>query len=134
MAVTATSIETIQTVLNSSDPDKLADATGMIDLGSMLSPISETITIAAAATLNLATQSTARLAANVIQSVRVVTAGTAAVGPRAVTDAGGTATATVALLSADGTTLTFEGTVTSVAVKWLPVPALPLSTRFASIT
>lgn len=50
-------------------------------------------------------------------SVRVL-AGAAAVGPRLVTDSGGTPDASTATLSDDGKTLTFEGDVTQVELKY----------------
>jgi len=49
-----------------------------------------------------------------------VTAGAAAAGVRAVTDAGGSASSSVALISDDGKTLTFETTVTGFVLTYIP--------------
>jgi hypothetical protein len=57
-----------------------------------------------------------------------VTGGAAAAGPRQVTDAGGTPSATVATLSADGATLTFEGTVTDAVISYDAAPDVDLAT------
>lgn len=132
MAVTATATETIKTALNEANPNKVADALAKIDLGTMLDPIDETITIASGTVVNLATASVAKKAAMMVQSVRVVT-GTAT-GVRTVGDAGATASTSVVVLSADGTTLTFEAAITVARVVWLPRPAVAMSTAFAPST
>ena len=57
----------------------------------------------------------------------------AAAGPRIVTDAGGSASATVCTLSADGTTLTFEANVTGAVVSYMPRPAVDMDAAWPSI-
>lgn len=66
-----------------------------------------------------------------------VTAGTAGVGPRQVTDSGGTAAAIpsgdvsgIALLSDDGKTLTFDAAVTGFVLVYRPRAAVALSTTY----
>ena len=63
-------------------------------------------------------------------SVRV-TAGAAAAGIRAIADAGATPSTTLATLSQDGTTLTFEDAVTGYVLLYRPGVAVPLTTKFA---
>lgn len=124
----ATSIETLKTALNRANPNTLADVLALIDLGTMLDPTAVTVSQTSATTITL---SPAAMCAGVV-SARV-TGGAAAAGPRIVTDAGGTPSTTVATLSADGTTLTFEAGVTGAVVTYVPRPAVALSTAWASL-
>jgi hypothetical protein len=50
------------------------------------------------------------------------------------TDAGGTASATVALLSDDGKTLTFEGTVTDFVVEYIPRASTDMTSDFTPLS
>jgi hypothetical protein len=128
MSLTTTRTTTLKDALNEANPNEIADALNKINMGTMFTVNRETITIASATTLNLLTQSTAKVAAQYVQSVRVVT-GTAT-GVRIVGDAGATPSTTVVALSADGTTLTFEAAVTVVAVVWAAKPATDLTSIF----
>lgn len=124
MAVTATEKSTIKKTINNGSPNDGWDALRKVKLGDMLEPIKETVTLGTpATTINLATQTTAKKAALVVGSVRV-TAGAAAAGPRQITDAGGTPSATVATISDDGKTLTFEANVTTAIISWVPRAAV----------
>ena len=121
-------------------------------LGNMLSPVKVVVTdLTATATPDI-TSNAVRLAATItglerettenlpailaVKSLRVTAVGTGATGPRVVTDSGGTAVAPssgiagVALLSADGTTLTFEGTVTGFVHEYIPRSATALSDNY----
>ena len=140
---TTSVVQTIKEVLDKADPNTIADAFRKMLFGTMMTPIDETITLAAVATtVNLLTQSTAKKAALFVRSVRVtdVTGGASDVGDRIVSDAGGTPAAKAALaagvctLSADGTLLTFDATILKVRVVWFPVPDTALTTVFAPVT
>ena len=136
-------VETIKSAFTKAPPNDLADLFRKLDFGAMLDPIDATITLAAvSATVNLVTATVAeggkQKAAHVVRSVRVtdVTGGTADAGLRMVAAAGGTpaaagaALAGVCTLSADGKTLTFEGTVKAIRVVYLPAPATPLTDAY----
>jgi hypothetical protein len=127
--MTATADRTLQEALNSGNPAEQATALQRLKLGDTMEQIDETITIAAGTTLNLETQSTAKKAALMVQSVRVVT-GTAT-GLRQIGDAGATPSTTIVALSADGKTLTFEANVTVVRVVWIPKTLDP-DTKYAT--
>ncbi len=134
--MTTSKVETLRRVLNQADPNELADAFRLIRLGDMLSTIKVAfagLTSAAAQDITTAAAKTAA-GANItgitletgenlppigdVTTLRVVTGGTA--GARSVTDAGGTASTTVALLSDDGKTLTFEAAVTAFTLTYRP--------------
>ena len=133
MSTTDTHADTIQRVLDEANPSQLASALQKIALGSMLTPIQETVTIAAGTVINLPTDTVAKKAAQQILTCRV-TAGTAT-GNRVVTDS--TPCAPVGAipglvtLSADGTALTFEANITVAVITWLPVPANAMSAFYA---
>jgi len=118
--------ETLKSALNRANPNTLADVLAKIDLGTMLEPKTVTVSQAAAATITLDPPALAVFGAR-------VSGGAAAAGPRLVTDAGGTASATVCKLSADGATLTFEANVTDAVVSYMPRPAEALSTPWPSL-
>jgi hypothetical protein len=138
--MTTTSTKTIQNALDNAEPGELESALQKIALGSMLTPIEETITLVAVAThVDLLTDSSAGKAAQQVIYCRVtsVVGGTGAAGCRQVFDASATPRAPagggqpgVATISADGNTITFEGTVKAVLIKWLPVPTVATSTTF----
>ena len=113
MAVTTTKHESLKDALDQANPNQVADALQKTKLGTMLTPLKKTFSALSASLTHDLTDVAhgSGLAALSIVTLRV-TAGAAAAGARFVTDAGGTASATVALLSDDGKTLTFEGTVT----------------------
>lgn len=118
--------ETLKSALNRANPNTLADVLAKIDLGSMLAPKTETVAQTSATTIPLDPPALA------VFSVRV-TGGAAAAGVRTVTDAGGSASATVAVLSADGATLTFEAGVTGAVVSYMARPAVDLDTAWPSV-
>lgn len=63
-----------------------------------------------------------------------VTAGAAAAGVRHVVDPNATPSATLATLSADGRTLTFEAGVTGAVVDYVPYPAPDLTLNLPPTT
>lgn len=118
--------ETVKSSLNRANPNTLADVLAKIDLGTMLAPTKITVAQTAATTIVLDPPALAVFGAR-------VTAGAAAAGPRIVTDAGGSASATVCTLSADGVTLTFEANVTGAVVSYMPRPAVDMDAAWPSI-
>lgn len=113
--------QTVQKELDDANPGTGWDMLRLMKLGTMLTPTKfDSGSITASATVTLPS------AALLVATCRVV-AGTAT-GPRQITDAGGTATTGVALISDDGLTLTFEATVTQIIVEYLPRAAVPMST------
>ena len=135
---TVTETEDIQKVLNQGRADQVPDALNLIDFGDMLEAVEETITkapVSAVVTLGDDTLLVAALGrgALLVQSVEVLT-GAAAAGSRIVVPSTDAASATEVVLSADGTTLTFEATVTTVRIRWIPAVKTPLSTKFASLS
>ncbi len=141
MPVTSTSTETVKSALDEANLNKLPSALQRVKLGTMLTPIEEVITkTAPAAAFDLSTESSVDLGAFMVQSVRVTTAGgTGTTGNKAVVDSADAPadgvwtpfTGTVSL-SADGTTLTFAGTVTAIRVRFIPLPSVDLTADFAS--
>ena len=131
---------TVQSALNDGNVNVFGAAAQLLKLGNVLSPIKVVVTgLTASATVNItaaATKAAATItgftpalatgqnlpAIGSIDTLRVTTVGTGATGVRAVTDAGGTASSSVALISDDGTTLTFEGTVTGFVMWYWPRP------------
>ena len=154
MSSTTTIVETLGTVLAKSDPNRLADALRQVNLQNFFTPqkLTSTITANAAPTITQLIQGVTANAgvapagsptsAMMIKTLRVTASGTAgSVGAYIVTDAGGTAivppggasTAVgVALLSDDGTTITFPNTVTGVVIEFVPNSAALLSGAFGS--
>lgn len=150
MPVTTTQNETVHSELDSADPNNTMDCLRKMGLGSMLSPFkvtfaalassaSQDITTAAAraaATINygaLRVGKTVLPAALVVIALRV-TAGAAAAGARFVSDTGATASTTVARLSDDGKTLTFEAAVTGFVLVYVPRPDTDMEALFAPVT
>ncbi len=135
---------TLKAALDKAQQGDLGPLLALLKLGTMMTLVSETIALAAvSATVNVATLSVAKLPIHSILSLRVsdVTGGTEArVGSFIVTDASGTALAAqadspgIAKLSADGTTLTFVGTVKEIVIQYYPRPFTALTTRFPPLT
>lgn len=132
MAATATERNEIKDVLDRADPNNLPDAARKTKLGTMLHPLKRTFTgLTSATSFDLtAIDGTGeptgapnpnRLAAADVRTLRV-TAGAAAAGHRDVTDVGGTPSATLATISDDGKTLTFEAGVTGFVITYGPRP------------
>mgnify|MGYP001571512943 CR=1 FL=1 len=133
MAITQKT-DTLKEALNRANPGDFPNAMNRIQFGDMISPIDETITLATvAATVDLSVLSSKKLPALIIQSLRVtdVTGGTGAAGQRTISDPGASASATVTKLSADGKTLTFEGTIKALRIMWIPRSAIDLAEAFA---
>lgn len=133
---------TLQEVLNKANLNQLPTAFQKMKLGNMLSPVKVVVVgLTAAAAIDI-TSAAVRAASTItgleretsdnlpailsVTALRVTGVGTGATGARMVTDAGGTAGAPgangpgIALLSDDGATLTFEGTVTGFVLEYIP--------------
>lgn len=135
---------TLEESLSSGNPAAVATAMSTIQAGKMLSNVKAVFTGLTSATSFDITSAACKAAATVtglkldadellpaigdILSLRV-TAGAAAAGHRNVTDVGGTAAATLATISDDGKTLTFEAGVTAFVLQYRPRAAVALSTR-----
>ncbi len=113
----ASAIVSLKVALNTANPTNLPDALKKTLLGDMLAGKKVTVAQAAAATIPLSPP-----ALNGTVQCRVTTVGTAAAGVRQITDVAGTPSATVATISDDGATLTFEGTVTGAVISYVPRP------------
>jgi hypothetical protein len=155
MASTRTITETPQNLLDNADPNLVPDLLRQVKLGTHLTPQKQTfsgLTSAAAqqvfgnnaAAIAAAAFATPGVNTNVeppatflpailsVTSLRV-TAGAAFAGSRIVVDSGGTPLAGdaggpgVAVLSDDGTTLTFEAAVTGFVIEYIPRPAVNMT-------
>jgi predicted naringenin-chalcone synthase len=129
--MTATLKETLKSALDEANLNKLADALGQIDLGSILTPVEhDTGVITGATSITLP-----GLGALLVQSVRVVS-GTETAGEKVVSDSGSTPgdinTSGVfsCKLNAAGTAITFSANVTRVVVRYIPNPAKALTDAF----
>lgn len=153
---TTTADITLQQILNRSNLNQLAAALSKVKLGNVLGSVKVTVASLSATASPVITGSAVRAAATIsgldrgsndnlpaiqtVKTLRVTTSGTAnSVGSYAISDAGGTAlTPTaganvgLALLSDDGTTLTFPTTVTGFVLEYVPRPDTALSTLWAS--
>jgi len=137
--MTTTKSRTVREAMNQGNPSEIATGLQLVKIGDMVSPVKATATgLASAAAHDLTTAATKAgsvvvgltlavgenlPAAAAVQSVRV-TAGAAAAGLRQIGDAAATPSATVATLSDDGKTLTFEAGVTAFVVVYLPRAAV----------
>lgn len=128
--MTTTRTRTFQDALDEGNLNQLDTILKQMKLGTMLTPLKRTFTgLASAAAQNLTTidgtgettgtSNPKRLAALAVITLRV-TAGAAAAGHRNVTDAAGTPAATLATLSDDGKTVTFEAGVTAFVITYIP--------------
>lgn len=142
MPVTTTTKESVKVALDNALPDKLPSALQRVKLGTLLTPVEETITkTVVAATIALDTESSVELGALLVQSVRVTNAGggTGTTGVKVLVDSAqapadavdNNSTGTVSL-SADGKTLTFAGTFLAARVRFIPAPSVDLTDDFAS--
>lgn len=133
MPSTTTKVRTVEAVANSGDLNELSDVAQKVALGTMLGTVKKTYTgLASAAAHNLTDAAHGSApAADIISSVRV-TAGAAAAGLRQIGDAAATPSATVATLSDDGKTITFEAGVTAFIIVYKAKAAVdPLTAKFA---
>lgn len=141
--MTTTKTNTLQEELELANPNTIADALKAAGLARQLASIKATFVGLASASAHDVTTAASRAAATVVGAVLEttevlppispgcevrVTAGAAAAGPRQITDAGGTASATVAKLSDDGKTLTFEAGVTAFVLVYRPASVNALDT------
>lgn len=151
---TTTANKTMQQVLNGANPNWLTAILQQMKLGNMLSPVKVSVTgLTAAATIDITTTAF-RDAATIsgldrdsgdvlpailsVKTLRVTASGTSnSVGSYAMSDASGTAVSPtaganlgIALLSDDGTSLTFPTTVTAFVIEYIPRSAVALSTVF----
>ena len=132
---------TLQEVLNKANLNQLPTVLQKMKLGNMFNPVKVVVGLTAAAAIDITTAAV-RAASTItglerdtgdnlpailsVTALRVTGVGTGATGARIVTDAGGTAGAPgangpgIALLSDDGATLTFEGTVTGFVLEYIP--------------
>jgi hypothetical protein len=134
--MTTMATETIKTVLDVADPNKISDALRKVKLGTLLTVLVEdTGVISPAATITLTKP------ALLVQSARVVSATTGnTVGTYHVGDASSTvvtptagANCGIAKISADGLTLTFAtGDVTRAVIQYIPRPETALTTKFVN--
>ena len=129
MSSTVIAVDTLTLELNKADPNTLPDVLRQVGLGTMLAGVVEkTITLS-----TFGTAFTLSPPALIVRSFRVsdATGGTAATGARLVGDSGSTPSATIAKLSADGTTITVEGTgALSAVVSYIPMPATAMSSTY----
>lgn len=153
MSSTQTTPDTLQLELDKANPNTLADCLRLMKLGTMSKLIKATTGVQTAFTTLTVAQLLAfagitaagidgvlPTAFKQIKTLRVVASGTAtSVGAYIVTDSGGTAAvppggansgAGVALLSDDGTTLTFPNSVTNVCCEFYPESATALTAAF----
>lgn len=132
MPSTTTKPNTIADVANSGNLNELSDVAQKVQLGTMLGTTKRTFTgLASAAAHNLTDVAHASSpAADIISSVRV-TAGAAAAGLRQIGDAAATPSATVAALSDDGKTITFEAGVTAFIIVYKAKAAVDPTAKFA---
>lgn len=152
--MTTTANKTMQQVLNGANLNWLPTLLQTMKLGNMLSPVKVTVTGLTAAVAIDITTTAFRDAATIsgldresadvlpailsVKTLRVTASGTAnSVGSYVVSDASGTAVSPtaganvgLALLSDDGTTLTFPTTVTAFVIEYIPRSAVALSTVF----
>ncbi len=135
MSSTATVAVTLGATLDAANPVDVADALRKVKLGTLLTP-----TVYTSGTIDAIAAVPLPSAALMVMSARVVTSGTgASVGTYIVADAGVTpllppggagVAVGIAALAADGTTVTFPNTVTSVVITYLPRSAASMTGGF----
>ncbi len=160
MSVTTSERQTLAVVLDRANPNQVSDALALVKLATMLNPVKITLTgITADASVDITAflkgdstltidSGLAGLATGealppilMVKTCRVTTSGTAGtVGSYVMTDAGGTgvtaatsAVAGLALLSDDGTTITFTTTITGMVLEYIPRSDTTFSTLFAPL-
>lgn len=128
--MTATANTTLKSALDKGNPNQIGDIFAKMKMGTMMTPLKRTFTgLVSAASFDLtaidATGETTgvanpnRVAAQQVATLRV-TAGAAAAGARAVSDSGATPSASLATISDDGKTVTFEAGVTAFVITYSP--------------
>jgi len=135
--MTTTVATTLKSALDKGNPNQLGDIAAAMKLGTMLTGLKRTFAgLASASAFDLtaidATGETVgasnanRRGALSVSTLRV-TGGAAAAGHRDVTDVGGTPGATLATISDDGKTLTFEAGVTDFVITYVPSSAVDMT-------
>lgn len=150
MALDGYPVQSLQGYLDQANPNFLADVLRQIGLGSLLTPLKVTFSgLTAAASFDITTAANFEFATVnqgspiydnqgylppilCVNTLRVTAVGTGATGARFVTDTGGTASSTVAKVSDDGKTLTFEGTVTGFVIEYIPRSITSMTSNFES--
>jgi hypothetical protein len=131
MSATATFPDTLQKVLDRGKAGEWEGAAQLAKLGSVLTPVSKTYTGLASAAAHNITDAAHGSAVPILVPIAVrVTAGAAAAGLRMIGDPAATPSATVATLSADGKTLTFEAGVTGFVLVYMQQATVALSTIY----
>jgi len=131
MSVTATQNDTVKSVLDRAKPGEWESAAQLVKLGSALAPVSKTYVGLASAAAHNITDAAHGSAVPILVPIAVrVTAGAAAAGLRMIGDPAATPSATVATLSADGKTLTFEAGVTAFVLVYMQQATVALSTLY----
>lgn len=142
---TTTQQNTVRRELNAGNANTVADILKRIKAGDMFAVLKVTFAGLTSAAAQDITTAASRAAATIVGgdfnsdellpaiggvTTLRVTAGAAAAGHRAVTDAGGTASTSLALLSDDGKSLTFEAAVTGFVLTYRPRPAVAMSASY----
>lgn len=150
--MTATKNTTIQDVLNQGNLNEVADALRLIKAGNALSPVKVIFSgLGSSASVDITTAAS-KAAATIVSGIALdpdvqpnlpaigivkalrPTTGSAGALARYIGDAGAAASTTVALLSDDGKTLTFEAAVTGFYLEYYPAPAVAMTNTFAPET
>lgn len=146
--------KTLADVLNEATPGILDRALAQVKLGRMLKPVKVTVAaITAAAAVDITAIDRSKITINqglddlgstealppilAVTALRVTAVGTGELGPKHVTDTGGTpatkgagGSVGVATISDDGKTLTFDGTVTGFVLEYIPRSAADLGNEY----
>lgn len=145
--MTTTKEQTLQQILSAANPHQLADALRAIDIGLKHAVVKVTFAALSSAAAIDITTAASKAAATIVgitldSGVNLppigkvitlrVTAGAAAAAHRNVTDVGGTPSASLATLSDNGKTLTFETTVTGFVLTYEPRAAVALTSLFGT--
>lgn len=150
--MTTTKETSVQDVINQGNLNDIAEALRLMKAGYALSPIkaifsglgsSTTVDITTAASLAACVSHVGIVLDTDVQPtlppighVKALrpTTGSAGLLARYMGDAGAAASTTVALLSDDGKTLTFEAAVTGFYLEYYPAPAVDMTSTFAPST
>ncbi len=145
---TTTKTQSFQAAVNVGNLNNIADALREMKAGYCLSPIKLTLSsMTGTAVLKITTAAVKAKAVaagssgitldtgenypaiGIVKTLRVTT-GNASAGLRSMSDSGDTATTTIALLADDGTTITFEDTITGCVLEYYPAPAVVMTADF----
>jgi hypothetical protein len=118
-----TAILTLKQALDDANPVNIADALAQVKLGTLLTPVTVTVSQTSAAAMQLP-------AYLFLQSIQVLT-GTAAAGARIKGAATATPSTTVVAIDPATQIATFEAAVLTVSVTYIPAPDKLLTAAFA---